>query len=191
MTEVKWTLSVSIEEIIAMNRVQAVVGSTYFLVVAPGTAAGLVPWAVTDWQFSPPLLGIGLTRWIGIGFIAAAVSPLAACFARFALQGRGTPAPFLPPARLVVDGLFRYVRNPMYCAVLVILLGESLLFADLRLVAWTALFGLGCHLFVLYFEEPVLARKFGKEYDRYRANVPRWRPRIVPWAETYEGKPAP
>src|ERR1700741_5096389 len=159
----------------------AVPGSGVFFVVAPFTLAGLVPWSITGWQLRPPFLGLELTRGIGAIMILAGVPGLVDAFARFALQGLGTPAPIAPTRNLVVTGLYRYVRNPIYVAVVAIILGQAILFADWRLMTYGALLWLGFHLFVLAYEEPVLAESFGSEYEDFRANVPRWIPRLSPW----------
>jgi len=164
-----------------MRRFWASLGSTLFFFVAPGTVAGLVPWWITKWHLGPPFLDLSSIRWAGVGLIIAGLVPLVGSFARFAWQGLGTPAPIAPPTRLVVSGPYRYVRNPMYVALVVILLGEALLFGDGRVFAWAGVFWLMCHVFILVYEEPVLARTFRADYDKYRANVPRWIPRLVPW----------
>src|SRR4029077_6421406 len=96
----------------AVQRTIAVLGSAVFFVVAPCTLAGLLPWSITGWQLQPPFLGLGLTRGIGAIMLLARVTALLDSFARFALQGRGTPAPIAPTQNLVVTGLYRYVRNP-------------------------------------------------------------------------------
>ncbi len=105
-------------------------------------------------------------------------------FARFALQGVGTPAPLLPTRHLVVKGLYRYVRNPMYLAVVSAILGESMILGSLSLLAYGALIWLTFHIFVLAYEEPNLRRTFGAEYDAFCANVPRWVPRFSPWSRS-------
>ena len=81
----------------------------------------------------------------------------------------------------MVTGLYRYLRNPMYAAVIAVILGQAVLFSDGRLIGYGALFWLVCHLFVVAYEEPTLALTFGSEYTSYRAHVPRWIPRLVPW----------
>ena len=164
-----------------MRRRWASLGSAIFFFAAPGTVAGLVPWWITKWQFMPPPAGLSSIRWAGIAVIVAGLVPLVDAFARFAWQGLGTPAPIAPPTRLVVSGYYRHVRNPMYVAVVIILIGEAILFADGGVLVWAAAFWLICNVFVLAYEEPILARTFGNSYDRYRANVPRWIPRLVPW----------
>lgn len=103
-------------------------------------------------------------------------------FARFVVDGLGTPAPVAPTQKLVVTGLYRYVRNPMYVSVLTIIFGQVFLFGDARLAVLGALAWAASHIFVTGFEEPRLAREFGVQYAAYRANVPRWIPRLNPWS---------
>jgi protein-S-isoprenylcysteine O-methyltransferase Ste14 len=164
-----------------MRKPTAIIGSAIFFVLVPCVLAGLVPWWITRWELRPAFLGLELTRVLGALLIVVGLPGLIDSFARFALQGLGTPAPVAPTQHLVVTGLYRYVRNPMYVAVTSIIFGQALLFADLWLVVYGALFWLVCHVFVLGYEEPTLARSFGAEYDAYRANVPRWVPRLTPW----------
>ena len=102
-------------------------------------------------------------------------------FARFAIQGLGTPAPPFPTRYLVITGLYRYVRNPMYVAVAAIIVGQGLQLANLRVLAYGALVGCGFHLFVIGYEEPTLRRTFGAEYEAYCRGVSRWIPRLRPW----------
>src|SRR5262245_14596876 len=101
-----------------------------FFAVAPSVLAGLIPWSITLWEFRPPLFGLQATRAVGMLMIAAGLPGLIDSFARFALQGLGTPAPIAPPQNLVVTGLYRYVRNPMYVAVVAVILGQGILFGD-------------------------------------------------------------
>src|SRR3979490_1778991 len=100
---------------------------------------------------------------------------------RVPLQGRGTPAPIAPTRNLVVTGLYRYVRNPIYVAVVAIILGQAVLMGDWRLIVYGALLWLAFHVFVVAYEEPTLERTFGREYEAFRAAVPRWIPRMPPW----------
>jgi protein-S-isoprenylcysteine O-methyltransferase Ste14 len=102
-------------------------------------------------------------------------------FGRFAIHGRGTPAPVMPPTRLVVTGLYRYVRNPMYVAVLWIVVGQALFFGSRELLAYAALFWVTVHVWVLVYEEPALRARFGADYAAYCAAVRRWWPRLSPW----------
>jgi len=170
-----------------MNRTAAVLGSIVFFFVAPFTIAGLLPWWLWKWRMSPPVLGIEETRLLGLLLAAAGVSVLLDSFARFALQGLGTPAPVAPPRHLVVTGLYRHVRNPMYVGVLAAIFGQAMFFADERVALYGALIWLMFHGFVVLYEEPTLKAKFGAEYDKFRANVPRWIPRLTPWSEAPPG----
>ena len=165
----------------AMQRTLAVLGSAAFFVVAPCTLAGLVPWSITGWQFQPAFFGLEPTRGLGAAMILAGVPGLVDAFARFALQGLGTPAPIAPPRHLVVTGLYRHVRSPIFVAVVAIVLGQAVLMGDWRLVVYGALLWLAFHLQVVAYEEPMLEQTFGKEYEAFRAGVPRWIPRLTPW----------
>jgi protein-S-isoprenylcysteine O-methyltransferase Ste14 len=164
-----------------MRRALAVLGSAAFLVIAPGTLAGYVPWRMTHWSFQPPLQGLLPLRFLGGLLICAGIPVLLESFARFALEGLGTPAPVFPTRRLVVNGLYRYVRNPMYVAVTSVILGQGLLFGSVATLEYGAAVWLGFHLFVLAYEEPTLRRTYGAEYERFCANVSRWIPRLRPW----------
>lgn len=167
-----------------MEKVRAVLGSALFFVVAPCVLAGLM----TRWEFQPAFFGLEVTRAVGVLLILIGLPGLVDSFARFALQGLGTPAPIAPTKTLVVTGLYRYVRNPIYVAVVAIILGQALLFGAWGLVLLGAVFWLACHLFVVVYEEPTLQRSFGAEYEAYRANVPRWIPRLSPWRVASQGR---
>ena len=93
----------------------------------------------------------------------------------------GTPAPIAPTRNLVVTGLYRHVRNPIYVSVAAVILGQALLFGDWRLFLYGALVFVAFHIFVLAYEEPTVRESYGAEYETYRANVPRWLPRLTPW----------
>src|ERR1700722_6496001 len=111
-----------------VRRASAVAGSALFLVLAPGGVMVLVPWLICRWRIQPPLLGFTPFRIAGVVLIVLGSSGMLDSFARFALQGLGTPAPIAPPKHLVVTGLYRHVRNPMYVAGVCLILGEALLF---------------------------------------------------------------
>ena len=170
-----------------MQRVSAVLGSALFFLVAPCVLAGLIPWSMTRWEFRPAFFGLEGARSVGVLLILVGLPGLVDSFARFALQGLGTPAPVAPTKNLVVTGLYRHVRNPIYLAVVAIILGQAMLFGDWRLVLWGALLWLFFHLFVVAYEEPTLRRTFDSEYEAYRANVRRWVPRVVPWRAPESG----
>lgn len=166
-----------------MRKSAALWGSTVFFLVAPFFFAAIIPGLITHWQFRPPFLALQGTRIIGAVLVLGGIPALVDSFVRFALQGLGTPAPVAPTERLVVTGFYHFVRNPMYVAITAVILGQALLFADWRLLPYGACFWLATHLFVVAYEEPTLARSFGAEYERYRANVPRWLPRVTPWRQ--------
>jgi protein-S-isoprenylcysteine O-methyltransferase Ste14 len=166
-----------------MRRTSAILGSIIFFLLAPGVVAGVVPWWITRWQFRPPILGIAVFRVLGVILIVAGIPALLDSFARFALQGLGTPAPVLPTRHLVVTGFYRHVRNPMYVGVAAVIFGQGLLFGSLQLLAYGLAVVLAFHLFVVLYEEPTLTRTFGDEYREFRDNVPRWIPRLKSWRE--------
>ena len=162
-----------------MSRGRSVLATALFLCLAPGTVAGLIPFWISRWQFEPSFFGFEPVRWFGVLLILFAVPVLLESCARFAVEGLGTPAPILPTQHLVVKGLYRYVRNPMYVAVVSIIIGQGLLLGNASVlvyaaVVWAPFFG-----FVLLYEEPKLRKTYGAEYDAYSARVPRWIPRIT------------
>ena len=158
-----------------LKQTRALLGSLVFLVVAPGTMAGLVPWLLTGWRSTDPWLGLQV---LGVALIGAGASVLINAFARFALEGIGTPAPVAPTEKLVVGGLYRYVRNPMYIAVAATITGQALLLGRPILLAYALAFMGTVATFVRMYEEPVLERKYGEQYERYRRRVPAWWPRL-------------
>lgn len=158
-----------------------ILGSIAFFVLAPGTVAFWVPWRITRWEMAPPLLGLTALRPVGAFLALLGLAGLAESFWRFAIHGRGTPAPVMPPTRLVVTGLYRYVRNPMYVAVLAIVVGQALFFGRRGLLAYAALVWATVHVWVLGYEEPALRARFGADYAAYGAAVRRWWPRLRPW----------
>ena len=162
------------------RRRRAAVGSVAFLAVAPGVVAGLVPWLLTGWDAQSPPWAPGV-RLLGGVLIGLGVAALLHAFARFVVEGLGTPAPVAPTERLVVGGLYRYVRNPMYLAVGAIVVGQALLLGRAVLLAYACAFGAAVFAFVHWYEEPTLARRFGQRYEAYRRAVPGWRPRWTPW----------
>jgi protein-S-isoprenylcysteine O-methyltransferase Ste14 len=163
------------------SRVLAVFGTAVFLVLAPGTFDVLVPWWISHWRVHTPFPGFIALQIISVLLIAAGAVVVLDSFARFALQGIGTPAPVLPPQHLVVTGFYRYVRNPMYVAVVSIALDQALFFGNTSLLLYSAGAWLVTHTFVLLYEEPKLRKTFGAEYTTYCVHVPRWIPRLTPW----------
>lgn len=164
-----------------MRKQGAAIGSTVFFILGPGSVAGLVPWLITGWQSTPMPGWWWAARVLGIAVVAVGFAVIAHAFYRFVVEGLGTPVPAAPPRHLVVGGLFRYVRNPMYVALVLMIGGQALWFASLGLVLYLAIAWACTATFVKIYEEPKLTRLFGQEYRDYRAHVPAWIPRARPW----------
>jgi protein-S-isoprenylcysteine O-methyltransferase Ste14 len=155
--------------------------SIFFTVLFPGTVTAVVPYLILSGRLAGASGRAGVWHWLGLAPIAIGAGILLRCVWDFAARGRGTLAPVDPPKELVVSGLYRYVRNPMYVGVLSVLLGEALFFRSNALLVYAAGFWTTTHLFVLLYEEPVLRRKFGESYQRYCRTVNRrlpWKPRV-------------
>jgi len=164
-----------------IKKVLTIAGSAVFLAIAPGFVAGLVPWWISSWQPETPFLGMPLSRFAGGVLVTLGFIVLLDSFVRFAVQGMGTPAPVFPTRHLVVSGMYRYVRNPMYVAVVSTILGQGLILGNVTLLEYGGIVWLLFHLFVLVYEEPALSERFGSEYKLFCAEVPRWIPRLTPW----------
>jgi protein-S-isoprenylcysteine O-methyltransferase Ste14 len=164
-----------------MRKLSAASGTALFFALAPGVVAGLVPWWLTGWRpRAAPGWWLPL-RVVGVLVTAAALVVLVAAFVRFVVEGLGTPAPVAPTERLVVGGLYRYVRNPMYVAVLGAIVGQAMLLARPVLLTYGVLAGVAMVAFARWYEEPTLARRYGASYAAYRAGVRGWWPRLRPW----------
>lgn len=122
---------------------------------------------------------LGAPQFVGIVLAILGGALAIWCILAFATLGRGTPAPFDPPRLLVVRGPYRYLRNPMYLGAAVALAGASLFYESIELAGFTILFLLMVHGFVVLYEEPVLRRQFGADYDDYCARVRRWKPAAI------------
>jgi protein-S-isoprenylcysteine O-methyltransferase Ste14 len=168
--------------LIVMGKTAAATGSILFFFLAPGAVAFALPLLLSQWPVDPLWRDVPAIGWAGAVLGAAGVAALIECFARFALKGLGTPAPIAPTKHLVVSGLYRYVRNPMYVAVLTIILGQALWFASWPVFVYALVVWLCFTTFVLSYEEPTLRRTYGQEYADYCARVGRWLPRLIPWA---------
>jgi protein-S-isoprenylcysteine O-methyltransferase Ste14 len=160
-----------------LPQLRAALGSLVFLVVAPGVVAGLIPWWLTRWEVEEPFAFWAPLRVVGIALIVVGVLALLDSFRRFVVEGLGTPAPVAPTEELVVSGLYRYVRNPMYVAVAATIFGQALALGQLILLAYGAVFVAVVAAFVHWYEEPTLARTYGEQYEAYRRSVPAWLPR--------------
>ncbi len=155
--------------------VSAVAKTLVFTVFVPGTVAGYVPWRLR--QDAAPVTGA--EEWAAITVIVIGIAIyLHTAFWGFALIGGGTPAPIAPTKILVVKGLHRFVRNPMYIGVGLVIGGQAWLFHSRHIAIYMVCMLLTAHLFVVFYEEPTLRKQFGEEYDRYRASVPRWVPKV-------------
>ena len=160
-------------------RVRAWLGTLAFLVVTPGVVAGLIPALITGWRI-PWEGGWGSPVAVVAGVVVlSGVLVLLDAFVRFA-RADGTPA---PTAHLVVVGPYRYVRNPMYLAVLAIILGQALLFGSVGTLVYGVVVLLAVVLFVLGYEQPTLELEYGDEYREYLRNVRGWLPRLRPWSQ--------
>ena len=135
-----------------------------------------LPGRILAWSDVHPTRAPGLLGWAGAALAALGVVPMAWSFLTFVFRGKGTAAPFDPPRHLVAVGPYRHVRNPMYLGAALWLLGVALHHASPWLGGYLILFLAWAHLFVRYFEEPRLARRFGDEYQAYAARVRRWIP---------------
>ena len=147
----------------------------------PGLTLGLIPWLITRFRLpvgEPIMQMLAACALIGIGLI-----PLFESIIRFVIIGRGTLMPAVPTERLVVSGLYRYVRNPMYAGVVTALLGEALLFRSRHMLIYVAIVWIIMHVFVCFYEEPTLAARFPEDFPVFKQNVPRWLPRPRPWTD--------
>jgi protein-S-isoprenylcysteine O-methyltransferase Ste14 len=161
--------------LIVRTDVSAVAKTLLFTVFVPGTVAGYVPWRLR--QNAVPVAGAA--EWASITVVAIGIAIyLHTAFWGFALIGGGTPAPVAPTKILVVKGLHRFVRNPMYLGVALVIGGQAWLFRSWHIAIYMVCMLLTAHLFVVFYEEPTLRKQFGEEYERYRASVPRWIPKV-------------
>jgi protein-S-isoprenylcysteine O-methyltransferase Ste14 len=156
---------------------RAIVGTLLAAPLFVGFVILYVPYQITGWRLAPPFFGWEPTRWIGVTLIALAALVLADFVARYVLEGHGTPMPMDPPRKLVVRGVFRWVRNPAYIAAEAALVGQGLIFASTSVLMYAVVMGVLYHLLVVLYEEPTLRRTFGAEYEAYCREVPRWIPR--------------
>jgi len=160
-----------------MKRPTAALGSAVFFLVAPCVVAGVVPWLLTRWKFGPPWPASAFIAVVGVLLVVAGAAALGSAFVRFAWEGRGTPAPIAPTEELVITGPYRWVRNPMYVAVVAAIIGQGLLLRQVSLLIYAAAVAGAFFTFVKLYEEPVLSERYGEAYGRYQAAVPGWIPR--------------
>ena len=163
-----------------MRKPAAAAISVAWGVVIGGTFGCLLPYLLGDWHFHRPLPYWAIAQAAGGLLICAGLVPVVQSFAGFIKAG-GTPVPVASPPRLVVSGIYRYVRNPIYVGFLAIMVGQTLLFGSPGLLEYTAVAWCVAAAGVRFYEEPTLARKFGAEYQDYRRAVRAWIPRLHPW----------
>lgn len=150
--------------------------SVVWTILVPGVVVGFVPWqfvGLNEARLDPA----NVAQLAGLACITLGAALMAACIVEFARSGRGTLSPLDPPRQLVVRGLYRYVRNPMYVGASVVLLGEALVRQSRALVVYDVLWFVWVNVFVIAYEEPYLRRRFGASYEEYTRRVGRWIPR--------------
>lgn len=148
------------------------------IVLVPGAACLLFPYFILKSSHIQLDRSIGLPQVLGMVIAALGISMILWVGATFVRRGKGTPIPIEPPKRLVINGLYRYVRNPMYVGAVLIVIAEGIYFGSWLLLLYAAGLWAMLHLAMVIFEEPQLKRRFGKEYEQYMAVVPRWLPRL-------------
>jgi protein-S-isoprenylcysteine O-methyltransferase Ste14 len=151
--------------------------SIFFTFLQPGTVTVLIPYWLISSRGAGDLSSYQQLRYLGVPLIAIGAAGLLWCIWDFFSVGRGTIAPIDPPKHLVVRGLYRHVRNPMYVAVVTTLIGEAIFFMSAPVLIEAGVFVVLAHLFVTFYEEPVLRRRFGESYESYSHTVGRWIPR--------------
>jgi protein-S-isoprenylcysteine O-methyltransferase Ste14 len=149
--------------------------SIFFTFLFPGSVTVLIPYLIL--RAKEPGPDSGAIHYFGLPLVAIGACGLIWCIWQFFSEGRGTLAPVDPPKELVVHGLYRVVRNPMYVSVVSILLGEAIYFGSIGILIEAATVFAVTHLFIVYYEEPYLKRRFGTAYDTYLQTVGRWIPR--------------
>ncbi len=161
------------------QRRNVLISALFVVFGGPGFVLVYIPFWMT--RFRVPAAEAGWQILPACALILLGLAPLFESIVRFVRVGRGTLVPAAPTERLVVSGLYRYVRNPMYAGVLTCVGGEAILFRSHSMAVYLACGWLATHLFVCLYEEPTLARRHPEDYPRYKRDVPRWLPRFTPW----------
>lgn len=159
-----------------------------FLILIPGTVAGYIPFRIVRTTTAASSIGVSVASILSVCLITGGLFVLLRCVWDFFAAGRGTLAPVDPPRRLVVTGLYRFTRNPMYNGVLAMLVGEAWLFRSTTLLQYAAAMFVLFNLVVLIYEEPALESQFGESYRAYRRKIPRWGFAVRPYAEQGAGR---
>lgn len=149
----------------------------FVLFIGPGPVIGVVPYWLSGWHLATP---IAPWRYLGLPMMAVGLIPLADSIVRFLREGHGTLDPVHPTETLVVTGFYRYVRNPMYLGVLLMVFGQAIFLANWRIAVYGACCALIVHFFVVGYEERVLHAKYGQQYEDFCHDVGRWIPRLTP-----------
>ena len=152
-----------------------ILNTILFTIFVPGTVAGYIPYRLAD-RFAHRTSGP--MEWLGLAVLAVGAAIYFRCAWEFAARGLGTPAPIAPTKFLVTTALHRYLRNPMYLGVAMVIVGEATLFRSVHVLEYAALMLAAAHTFVVLYEEPTLRRQFGESYEEYRRTVPRWIPKF-------------
>lgn len=152
-----------------------------FTILVPGTVAGYIPYRIISHHCPSAEISLSISMLLPSLLLLAGLLVVLCCVMDFVFHGHGTPAPVDPPKELVVHGLYRYTRNPMYLGILMVLLGEAWAFWCVAQLLYALALWLGFHLFVLFYEEPHLLQRFGEAYRQYRSQVPRWWVRWSPY----------
>jgi protein-S-isoprenylcysteine O-methyltransferase Ste14 len=173
-----------------MKTPRAAAGSALFFVLAPGVVAVVIPLMLTRWDGHDASWG-PLRTAVGAVLVGGGLLVLVPSFVRFVREGRGTPAPIAPTEQLVVGGVYRFVRNPMYLAVLAVIVGQALILWDVDLAVYAVVVAAAMVAFTRLYEEPTLASRYGNQYEEYLAEVPGWLPRVRPWRPPGPGAGAP
>ncbi len=156
------------------KRLSLIVKTLVFIVLVPGTVAVIVPSTIVKSAAPFAMMLSFFPNNLGLLPTLAGLSICLWCFWDFFNKGRGTPSPFDPPKQLVVVGLYRYVRNPMYIGIILMILGEAIMFSSFLLMLYLVILLVIFHTGVVYYEEPKLRAEFGEKYANYLISVPRW-----------------
>jgi len=151
--------------------------SLVYTIIIPGTVTVLIPYLILSGRGERIAQPWAVLQVLGLVGMAVGATILLRCIWEFMATGRGTLAPIDPPKELVVRGLYRYVRNPMYLGAFILLLGEAAFFESFPVLLYAVAWFMTINLIVLLYDEPVLRRRFGDSYERYAAAVHRWVPR--------------
>lgn len=153
------------------------VKTLFLTLLVPGTACFFIPYLILK-PTGMDMVSSPILRILGVLLMALGICGFSWVSQAFVRLGKGTPAPFDPPKEFVANGLYRFVRNPMYLGAVTVILGEAILFGSWRLFIYAAAVLATLHFFVILYEEPSLYRRFGEPYRQYTQTVPRWMPRF-------------